>query len=48
MKVITKEEEAEHYAEVLKGGLIGGAVGLSIGPWRRRFRVTTIPGLPQP
>jgi len=31
MKVITKEEEAEHYAEVVKGGLIGGTVGLGIG-----------------
>jgi hypothetical protein len=31
MKVLTKEEEAAHYKEVLKGGTIGGVVGLGIG-----------------
>ncbi|KAK4465633.1 hypothetical protein QBC42DRAFT_8562 [Cladorrhinum samala] len=31
MKVISKEEEREHYNEVLKGGLIGGGVGLALG-----------------
>jgi len=31
MKVITKEEEAEHYREVLKGGLLGGTVGMAVG-----------------
>ncbi|KUI70456.1 hypothetical protein VM1G_06008 [Cytospora mali] len=31
MKVISKEEEQAHYNEVLKGGFIGGSVGLGIG-----------------
>lgn len=31
MKVVTKEEEAAHYKEVLTGGAIGGVVGLGIG-----------------
>ncbi|KAL6876555.1 hypothetical protein J3F83DRAFT_406181 [Trichoderma novae-zelandiae] len=31
MKVLTKEEEAAHYNAVVKGGLLGGAVGLAIG-----------------
>lgn len=31
MKVISKEEEQAHYSEVLKGGLIGGSVGLAGG-----------------
>ncbi|KOS19545.1 Respiratory supercomplex factor 2 -like protein [Escovopsis weberi] len=31
MKVISKEEEAEHYSAVVRGGLVGGAVGLAIG-----------------
>ncbi|KAL7919664.1 hypothetical protein ACQKWADRAFT_189345 [Trichoderma austrokoningii] len=31
MKVLTKEEEAAHYNAVLKGGLIGGSIGLAIG-----------------
>ncbi|KAH8682172.1 hypothetical protein BX600DRAFT_430060 [Xylariales sp. PMI_506] len=31
MKVISKEEEAAHYSAVLKGGFIGGSVGLSLG-----------------
>ncbi|KAM0516362.1 hypothetical protein ACHAPE_005511 [Trichoderma viride] len=31
MKVLTKEEEAAHYNAVLKGGLIGGSLGLAIG-----------------
>lgn len=31
MKIISKEEEQEHYGEVLRGGLIGGSVGLALG-----------------
>lgn len=31
MKVISKEEEAAHYSEVLKGGILGGTVGLALG-----------------
>lgn len=31
MKVISKEEETAHYNEVLKGGFIGGSVGLGAG-----------------
>ncbi|EGO53036.1 hypothetical protein NEUTE1DRAFT_119041 [Neurospora tetrasperma FGSC 2508] len=31
MKVISKEEEAAHYREVVKGGLIGGTGGLILG-----------------
>ncbi|KAL7943255.1 hypothetical protein V8C42DRAFT_117110 [Trichoderma barbatum] len=31
MKVLTKEEEAAHYSAVVKGGLIGGTLGVAIG-----------------
>jgi hypothetical protein len=31
MKVISKEEEQEHYGVVIRGGLIGGSVGLALG-----------------
>jgi hypothetical protein len=31
MKVISKEEEKEHYGVVIHGGLIGGSVGLAVG-----------------
>ncbi|KAI1414031.1 hypothetical protein F5Y13DRAFT_159593 [Hypoxylon sp. FL1857] len=31
MKVISKEEEQAHYREVLKGGSIGGSLGLAAG-----------------
>ena len=31
MKVLTKDEEDRHYREVLKGGSIGGIVGLGLG-----------------
>ncbi|KAL8946403.1 MAG: hypothetical protein Q9222_007196 [Ikaeria aurantiellina] len=31
MKILTKEEEQEHYAETLKGGIGGGIVGLGLG-----------------
>ena len=31
MKVVSKEEEAAHYAEVVRGGLLGGSVGLAVG-----------------
>ncbi|KAH7156317.1 hypothetical protein EDB81DRAFT_880643 [Dactylonectria macrodidyma] len=31
MKILTKEEEEEHYAIVVKGGLIGGSLGLVAG-----------------
>lgn len=31
MKIITKEEEKEHYNVVLRGGVIGGAIGLGVG-----------------
>ncbi|RVX69010.1 hypothetical protein B0A52_08077 [Exophiala mesophila] len=31
MKVLTKEQEAEHYRAVLRGGTIGGVVGLGVG-----------------
>ena len=31
MKIISKEEEAEHYGQVVRGGLVGGSVGLALG-----------------
>ncbi|CAH0054573.1 unnamed protein product [Clonostachys solani] len=31
MKILTKEQEEAHYAAVMKGGLIGGSVGLGLG-----------------
>ncbi|KAM5355427.1 hypothetical protein ACJ41O_002073 [Fusarium nematophilum] len=31
MKILTKEEEEAHYAAVVKGGLIGGGIGLGVG-----------------
>ncbi|KAH6692612.1 hypothetical protein F5X68DRAFT_59586 [Plectosphaerella plurivora] len=31
MKLLTEEEEAAHYREVIKGGLTGGSIGLAIG-----------------
>ncbi|KAF4988123.1 hypothetical protein FGRMN_9953 [Fusarium graminum] len=31
MKILTKEEEEAHYAEVVKGGLIGGTLFLGLG-----------------
>jgi len=31
MKIISKEEEQEHYGRVLRGGLIGGTAGLALG-----------------
>jgi len=31
MKVISKEVEKEHYGVVIRGGLIGGSVGLALG-----------------
>jgi len=31
MKVISKEEEQEHYGQVLRGGFIGGSAGLALG-----------------
>jgi len=31
MKILTKEEESEHYYATVKGGSIGGAVGLALG-----------------
>lgn len=31
MKVVSQEEEAAHYNEVLKGGFIGGGLGLGLG-----------------
>jgi hypothetical protein len=31
MKILTKEEEEAHYAEVLKGGIIGGAIFTTLG-----------------
>lgn len=31
MKVISKEEETAHYNEVLKGGAVGGSIGLATG-----------------
>jgi len=31
MKVVSKEEEAAHYRQVLIGGTIGGALGLGVG-----------------
>ncbi|KAM0440964.1 hypothetical protein ACHAPT_000268 [Fusarium lateritium] len=31
MKILTKEEEEAHYAAVVKGGLIGGSIGLGVG-----------------
>lgn len=29
MKILTKEEEAAHYNATLKGGSLGGAIGLA-------------------
>ncbi|KAJ9130419.1 hypothetical protein NKR23_g12214 [Pleurostoma richardsiae] len=51
MKIISKEEEQAHYNSVLKGGFIGGSVGLTagllgvIGASRRypAFRKLTLP-----
>ncbi|KAF5658306.1 mitochondrial hypoxia responsive domain-containing protein [Fusarium heterosporum] len=31
MKLLTKEEEEAHYAAVVKGGVIGGSLGLAVG-----------------
>lgn len=31
MKILSKEEEKEHYGVVVKGGAIGGVLGLSLG-----------------
>jgi len=31
MKLLTEEEEAAHYREVVKGGLTGGGLGLALG-----------------
>jgi len=31
MKILSKEEEDAHYAAVVKGGLIGGTLGLGVG-----------------
>ncbi|OLN84312.1 Respiratory supercomplex factor 2-like protein [Colletotrichum chlorophyti] len=31
MKILSKEEEEEHYAVVVRAGLIGGSVGLGVG-----------------
>ncbi|TGO18529.1 hypothetical protein BTUL_0009g00480 [Botrytis tulipae] len=31
MKILTKEEEAEHYNATLKGGITGGFIGLTMG-----------------
>jgi len=31
MKLLTKEQEAEHYRQTLKGGLLGGTAGLAVG-----------------
>ncbi|KAK5992833.1 Respiratory supercomplex factor 2-like protein [Cladobotryum mycophilum] len=31
MKILSKEEEALHYKAVVKGGLVGGTIGLGIG-----------------
>ncbi|OAL26859.1 hypothetical protein AYO20_09892 [Fonsecaea nubica] len=31
MKLLTKEQEAEHYRQTLKGGTIGGLAGLAVG-----------------
>ncbi|KAJ9635649.1 uncharacterized protein PV06_08813 [Exophiala oligosperma] len=31
MKLLTKEQEQEHYRQTLKGGTIGGTVGLAVG-----------------
>ncbi|KAL1879329.1 hypothetical protein VTK73DRAFT_7166 [Phialemonium thermophilum] len=51
MKVISKEEEQAHYHEVVKGGIIGGTLGLTagvigvVGAYRRypAFRSLTLP-----
>jgi len=31
MKILTKEEEQAHYNATVKGGLLGGAIGLTVG-----------------
>jgi len=51
MKILTKEEEAQHYKAVVTGGAIGGAVGLGLGfggvMWASRrypaFKSLTLP-----
>ncbi|KAF2688752.1 hypothetical protein K458DRAFT_241177, partial [Lentithecium fluviatile CBS 122367] len=51
MKILTKEEEAAHYNATVKGGTVGGVVGLAVGAVgvaaasRRypNFRALTIP-----
>ena len=51
MKVLTKEEEAAHYNEVVKGGLIGGTAGLLLGVggvWAASRRYTAFRGLTLP
>jgi len=30
MKILTKQEEAEHYNATLKGGITGGLLGLAL------------------
>lgn len=44
MKVISKEEEQAHYKEVLKGGAIGGTLGLSVGLAGVMFASRRYPG----
>ncbi|KAK5462549.1 Replication factor C, subunit RFC4 [Exophiala xenobiotica] len=51
MKLLTKEQEQEHYNQTLKGGAIGGTIGLAVGTAgvllaQRRyhfFRTLTLP-----
>ncbi|RSL60542.1 hypothetical protein BHE90_013691 [Fusarium euwallaceae] len=51
MKILTKEEEEAHYAEVLKGGFIGGVFGATLGLAGVYFgsrRYATVRGLTLP
>jgi len=51
MKIVTKEEQEAHYRASVKGGLIGGAIGLGAGiggVWLASRRFPTFRGLTLP
>jgi hypothetical protein len=43
MKILTKEEEAAHYNATVRGGLIGGGLGLVIVSFNFKYLVSTFP-----
>ncbi|KAF2432146.1 hypothetical protein EJ08DRAFT_669502 [Tothia fuscella] len=48
MKILTKEEEQEHYSTTIKGGFIGGMLGLGVGAlgvWAASKRYHAVRGL---